>query len=67
MAGKTEILQRADVDIDAFDKWFQEQGAQPLVRSERAIIKTFLVALRSGKLAPPAHEGTTEMPPCRLT
>lgn len=64
MAGNDEILKRAERDIDAFDKWFQAQGAQPLVRSERAIIKTFLAALRSGKLAPPREE---VLSPCRLT
>lgn len=32
----------ADEKITAFDKWFQARGNDPLVRGEKAIIKTFL-------------------------
>jgi hypothetical protein len=33
--------QRVDVLLDEFDKWFQQRGNDPVVRSERAIMKTF--------------------------
>ena len=32
----------ADEDIRAFGEWFQSQGNDPLVRSEVAILKTYL-------------------------
>lgn len=33
----------ADEEIKKFDDWFQKQtGNEPLVRSERAILKTYL-------------------------
>jgi len=31
-----------DADIAAFDAWFQRRGNEPLVRSEVAILKTWL-------------------------
>ena len=40
----TKVEQRVDALVAAFDKWFQSyspQGNEPLVRPERAIIKTF--------------------------
>jgi hypothetical protein len=30
-----------DEEIAAFDAWFQSRGNQPLVKSERAILKTY--------------------------
>ena len=39
-----ELEAEVDSDIAAFDAWFQQhlQNGQPLVRSERAILKTYL-------------------------
>jgi hypothetical protein len=63
MAQKKQLLDRLDREIDAFDKWFQSQGAEPLARFERSIIKSFLVARETGKfLSEPETTG-----PCRLT
>lgn len=31
-----------DADIESFNKWFQGLGNDPLIKSERAIIKTWL-------------------------
>jgi len=40
LEGTTE--QEVDVDIQEFNEWFQGLGNDPLVRSEVAIIKTYL-------------------------
>lgn len=37
-AQKVEV----DLDIQEFDKWFQAQGNEPLVRSEKAILSTYV-------------------------
>ncbi len=37
-AQKVEV----DLDIAEFDKWFQAQGNEPLVRSEKSIISTYV-------------------------
>lgn len=66
MAENEHILAQAEREIDAFDEWFRAQGAERLVRSERAIIKTFLVARASGKLERGSQEGEP-LAPCRLT
>lgn len=44
MTQKPEILKEADDRIDRFEKWFTNQGAEPLAKFERAILKTFLLA-----------------------
>lgn len=39
----TDVEQKVDDLIAAFDLWFQNRGGnQPLVKAERAIVKTFL-------------------------
>ena len=38
-----EGLEReVDGDLEAFDEWFRSLGNDPMMRSERAILKTFL-------------------------
>lgn len=38
-----EALEAAvDKELVAFDEWFQSRGNDPIVRSERAILKTYL-------------------------
>ena len=37
----TTVEQQVDLDIDAFDQWFQALGNDPLSRPERAIVKTY--------------------------
>jgi len=39
--GKT-LEETVEASIAEFERWFMLQGNQPLVRSERAILKTFL-------------------------
>jgi hypothetical protein len=51
MTERKKILERADEEIDAFEKWFRGQGAEPLAKFERAIIKSFIVAKESGKFS----------------
>ncbi len=53
MTSKQEKLKSADAEIDAFDEWFRGEGASPLARFEKAILKTFLVARASGKFRSP--------------
>lgn len=39
-----------DRELDAFNEWFQAQGNGPIVRPEKAILKTFLwYKLKAGK------------------
>jgi hypothetical protein len=64
MTERKKILERADEEIDAFEKWFRKQGAEPLAKFERAIIKSFIVAKESGKFV---VENADSMSPCRLT
>jgi len=62
MTDKSQILKDADTEIDAFEKWFREQGAEPLARFEKAILKTFLVAKATEKFratSPPEESGTS--------
>lgn len=54
MTDKNEKLKSADAEIDAFERWFRGEGAEPLARFERAILKTFLVARASGKFKSPS-------------
>lgn len=65
MTERKEILARADAQIDAFEKWFRGQGAEPLAKFERAIIKSFIVAKETGKFA--ENLKPDPMGPCRLT
>ena len=53
MTDKQEKLKSADAEIDAFEEWFRGEGAEPLARFERAILKTFLVAKSTGKFRSP--------------
>lgn len=39
MTNSTE--DHVDTLLKEFDAWFQQRGNQPMVRSERAILKTF--------------------------
>ena len=48
MTDKKKVLDAADSEIAAFERWFREQGAEPLSRFESAILKTFLVAKATG-------------------
>jgi len=64
MTTKKELLDRTDREIEAFDKWFQSQGAEPLARFERSIIKSFLVAKETGKFT---LSNEKERGPCQLT
>jgi hypothetical protein len=41
--------EQADAAIADFDTWFRARGNDPLVGSERAILKTFLWYLEHGK------------------
>lgn len=52
MPTKQEILNNADLEIDAFEQWFRGEGAEPLARFEKAILKTFLVAKATKKFKP---------------
>lgn len=65
MTERKKILERADEEIDAFEKWFRSQGAEPLAKFERAIIKSFIVAKKSGKFS--VEQTSDSMSPCRLT
>ena len=47
-----ELLERAETELDAFEKWFTKQGATPLARFERAIVKSYIVAKLGGQLDP---------------
>lgn len=47
-----QIEQVVDADIAKFDAYFQTLGNDPLVRSEKAIIKTFLHYHLLGKDVP---------------
>lgn len=38
------ILNLVNKELEEFNKWFVAQGNTPLVRSELAILRTFLVA-----------------------
>ena len=52
-AHEESLEKLVDEDLAAFDKWFQERtGSQPLVPSERAILKTYLWYKLRGKNAP---------------
>jgi len=61
MTDKKQILKDADLEIDAFEAWFRAQGAEPLARFEKAIIKTFLVARATEKFGfpSPPQDGNT--------
>jgi hypothetical protein len=63
MAEKKELLSRLDREIEAFDHWFRSQGAEPLARFEKSIIKSFLVARETGKFV---VEDEREKGPCQL-
>ena len=56
MTDKQEKLKSADAEIDAFEAWFRGEGAEPLARFERAILKTFLVAKSAGKFRSPLDQ-----------
>jgi hypothetical protein len=45
---KAGINAAADEEIAVFDQWFQSMGNDPLVRSEKAILKTYLLARLAG-------------------
>jgi hypothetical protein len=40
-SGET-LEQVVDQEIEIFEAWFRELGNEPIVRSERAILKTYL-------------------------
>lgn len=39
-----KVHEAAEVEIDRFDTLFQQLGNTPLIRSERALLRTYLVA-----------------------
>jgi len=47
---KAAIEAEVDADIAAFDAWFQSLPNDPLVRSEKAAIKTYLFYKLRGKV-----------------
>ena len=60
MTDKKKVLDAADSEIAAFERWFREQGAEPLSRFESAILKTFLVAKATGKFKSPSDPQGSE-------
>lgn len=42
---RSELEKESDRELAEFDAWFQSKGNSPLVRSEKAIVKTFLYYL----------------------
>jgi len=59
---RKKLLDEAEEEIDLFEKWFTAQGAQPLARFERAILKTYIVAKDEGKLTEPLAQDETPTP-----
>jgi hypothetical protein len=64
MAVNRDILDQAEKEVTEFDRWFVSQGAEPLARFERAILKSFLVAKATGKLSPTTNPQPSG--PCQL-
>lgn len=58
-----ELLAQAENELDAFEKWFTKQGATPLARFERAIVKSYIVAKLGGQLEPIIKD--TDLGQCR--
>lgn len=57
---KPDLFLAAEEEITQFDQWFVSIGNEPMVRSERAILKTYLVARLAGLvLSDPAAAGTS--------
>tara|TARA_A100001015_G_scaffold40767_1_gene44620 strand:+ start:767 stop:979 length:213 start_codon:yes stop_codon:yes gene_type:complete len=44
-----KILNVVNKELEQFNKWFTSQGNSPLVSSELAILRTFLVAKKLNK------------------
>lgn len=63
------LEQEADEAIETFDAWFREElGNEPMTKSERAILKTFIwwgvQAGRKGDVRPTVSP-PTQLPPSR--
>ena len=57
-----DLKEEVDIDIDAFDRWFQQQGKNdPLSFPEKAIISTFCWWLL--KIHPRTVDTTIPAPP----
>lgn len=61
-ANKTSLQKDVEQEIDAFDASFQKLGNAPLVRSEKALIRTFLVARLTGRVSSPQEDAETSRP-----
>lgn len=58
---KENLEKVVDGDIDKFDVWFQKTvGAEPIVRSERAILKAYLWYKIRGEKDAPNQTGAVE-------
>lgn len=58
---RDEMVDAVDKEIDEFDKWFVQsfEGAEPLLKFERAILKTFLLYKIQAQ-DPPAEPGSKQ-------
>jgi len=56
---KTKLQKDIEEEITAFDTGFQRLGNAPLVRSEKALIRTFLVARLTDRVSSPQEDAKT--------
>ncbi len=42
LTDRQEIEKEVDEAVARFDQWFRDRGNDPIIRSEKAIIKTFM-------------------------
>ena len=56
---KKDLQKDVEQEVDAFDASFQKLGNAPLVRSEKALIRTFLVARLTGRVSSPQEDTKT--------
>lgn len=58
-ASKSSLQKDIEQEIDVFEAAFTKLGNAPLVRSEKALIRTFLVARLSGRVSSPPEDSKT--------
>jgi len=58
---KSELLQAAEGEVSAFDNWYRlVEKQQALSRYERSLVKTYVVALISGRFLSTLEVAETE-------
>ena len=55
-ASKNSLQKDVEQEIEVFDAEFTRLGNAPLVRSEKALLRTFLIARVSGRVSSPQED-----------